>query len=122
MTNWLFTFLVVMITPVAIENIAWKTYIVWACTNFVFIFVVYFLCALLFTLLAAISADSGFPDVETTGQSLEDIDLMFENNNSIVIGPTSANLAREIRQRRNVQSAEEFEEKMAEPIDIEHRE
>ncbi|ESK93231.1 mfs sugar [Moniliophthora roreri MCA 2997] len=42
--NWLFTFLVVMITSAAIDSIVWKTYIVWACTNFVFIPIIYFFC------------------------------------------------------------------------------
>ena len=47
-----------MVTPVAIESIAWKTYVVWACTNLTFIPITYFFY------------------VETTGQTLEDIDLI----------------------------------------------
>ncbi|KAK7051554.1 hypothetical protein VNI00_004533 [Paramarasmius palmivorus] len=84
-TNWLFTFLVVMITPVAIDSIAWKTYIVWACTNFVFVPITYFFY------------------VETTGQTLEDIDLLFEGETSWVLGPSSARRAAEIRARRRAE-------------------
>ncbi|KIY64080.1 general substrate transporter [Cylindrobasidium torrendii FP15055 ss-10] len=82
-TNWLFTFLVVMITPVAIDSIAWKTYIVWACTNAAFVPITYFFY------------------VETTGQSLEDIDLIFEGEKGVFLGPASAKRADEIRRRKN---------------------
>lgn len=50
-----------MITPVAIETISWKTYVVWACTNLSFIPITYFFY------------------VETTGQTLEDIDLIVRS-------------------------------------------
>jgi len=36
-SNWIFTFLVVEITPVSIENIQWKTYIYFAVFNVTFI-------------------------------------------------------------------------------------
>ncbi|GAA5995732.1 sugar porter family MFS transporter [Rhodotorula paludigena] len=91
MTNWLFTFLVVMITPVAIDTIGYQIYIVWACTNFAFIFLVYFFY------------------VETTGQTLEDLDLLFSQETSWFIGPKSAKLAREIRYARNAQRQEQIE-------------
>ena len=42
LSKWIFNFLVVMISPVAIANIGWRIYIVWAVLNFTFIFVVYF--------------------------------------------------------------------------------
>ncbi|EIM81381.1 general substrate transporter [Stereum hirsutum FP-91666 SS1] len=85
MTNWLFTFLVVMITPTAISSIGYKTYVVWACTNFAFIFITYFFY------------------VETTGQTLEDIDLLFEGAKTIFLGPSSAKRASEIRRHREQQ-------------------
>ncbi|KAF8891161.1 hypothetical protein CPB85DRAFT_1483447 [Mucidula mucida] len=58
-TNWLFTFLVVMYTPVAIDL------------------------------------------SHTTGQTLEDIDLIFEGEKGIFLGPSSARRAQEIVRRRN---------------------
>ncbi|GAA6037160.1 hypothetical protein JCM8097_008765 [Rhodosporidiobolus ruineniae] len=88
-TNWLMTFVVVMVTPVATSTITWKYYLVWMCTNASFIFVVYFFY------------------VETTGQTLEDLDLLFTQEKSWLIGPKSARMAREIRQRRNATRQEQ---------------
>ncbi|KAA8649356.1 uncharacterized protein ATNIH1004_005257 [Aspergillus tanneri] len=63
--NWIFNFMVVMITPVAFENIGYKTYIIFAVIN-AFIFpVVYFF----------------FP--ETRYRSLEEMDNIFKKSTSI---------------------------------------
>ncbi|GAA5863241.1 hypothetical protein JCM8547_002874 [Rhodosporidiobolus lusitaniae] len=88
MTNWLFTFLVVMVTPVAVSTIGWQYYLVWMCTNTVFVFLIYIFY------------------VETTGQTLEDLDLLFSGNQSWFIGPKSAKLAREMRRARNAERQE----------------
>jgi hypothetical protein len=58
-SNWIFTFLVVMITPVSINSIQWKTYIYFAALNAAFVPLVYFF----------------YP--ETRNLSLEQIDLLF---------------------------------------------
>lgn len=58
-SNWIFTFLVVEITPVSINNIGWKTYIYFAVFNFFFIPLIYFF----------------YP--ETQWLSLEQIDKLF---------------------------------------------
>ncbi|CAK7207184.1 hypothetical protein SEUCBS139899_009992 [Sporothrix eucalyptigena] len=58
-TSWIFTFLVAMTTPVAINNIGSKTYIIYGMFNVVAIAVVYFF----------------YP--ETKGKTLEQIDLIF---------------------------------------------
>ncbi|KAL3465019.1 hypothetical protein BJX64DRAFT_297776 [Aspergillus heterothallicus] len=58
-TNWIFTFLVVEITPVSISNIGYRTYIYFAVFNFCFLPVIYFL----------------YP--ETRNLTLEQIDLLF---------------------------------------------
>ncbi|CAI7628068.1 unnamed protein product [Penicillium crustosum] len=60
MSNWLFTFLVVMITPVATTNIGWRTYVIFAVLNATFIPIIYFF----------------FP--ETAGLSLEALDSLFD--------------------------------------------
>ncbi|TEA14806.1 Sugar transporter STL1 [Colletotrichum sidae] len=60
MSNWIFTFLVVMITPTATTNIGWKTYVIFAVLNFSFIPLVYLF----------------FP--ETSGVSLEALDFLFD--------------------------------------------
>lgn len=61
-SNWIFNFMVVMVTPVAFNNIGWRTYIIFAVLNFAAIPVMYF-C---------------YP--ETRGRSLEEVDLIFRNS------------------------------------------
>lgn len=58
-TNWLFNFVVVMITPIMTDNIGWATYLVFAAINACFLPIVFFF----------------YP--ETQGRSLEEIDLVF---------------------------------------------
>ncbi|KAF7173228.1 hypothetical protein CNMCM5623_005474 [Aspergillus felis] len=58
-TNWLFNFLIVMVTPIMISNISWGTYLFFACINACFLPVIYLF----------------YP--ETAGRSLEEIDLIF---------------------------------------------
>lgn len=58
-SNWLFNFTVVMITPVMIEHINWRTYLFFAIMNAVFIPPMIFF----------------YP--ETAGRSLEEIDIIF---------------------------------------------
>lgn len=58
-------FVIVMITPVALETISWKYYLVFASVASTAPFAVYFL----------------FP--ETMGRNLEDIDLMFRESPSV---------------------------------------
>ncbi|KAH9928044.1 general substrate transporter [Amylocystis lapponica] len=58
-SNWIFNFMVVMVTGPAFNNISWRTYIVFASLNAFIVPVVYFF----------------FP--ETAGRSLEDMDVIF---------------------------------------------
>ncbi|OJJ64238.1 hypothetical protein ASPSYDRAFT_1155543 [Aspergillus sydowii CBS 593.65] len=58
-TNWIFTFLVVEITPVSIDNIGYRTYIYFAIFNFCFLPVIFFF----------------YP--ETRNLTLEQIDRLF---------------------------------------------
>lgn len=58
-TNWLFNFLIVMVTPVMISNIGWGTYLFFAIVNACFLPIIYF----------------WYP--ETARRSLEEIDLIF---------------------------------------------
>lgn len=58
-TNWLFNFLIVMVTPIMITNIDWGTYLFFAIVNACFIPVIYFF----------------YP--ETARRSLEEIDIIF---------------------------------------------
>lgn len=58
-TNWLFNFLIVMVTPIMISSIGWGTYLFFAIVNACFLPIIYFL----------------YP--ETARRSLEEIDLIF---------------------------------------------
>lgn len=58
-SNWLFNFLIVMVTPVMIANISWGTYLFFAVVNACFIPIIYLF----------------YP--ETKKRSLEEIDLIF---------------------------------------------
>ena len=58
-TNWLFNFLVVMVTPIMIANIGWGTYLFFAVVNACFLPIIWFF----------------YP--ETARRSLEEIDIIF---------------------------------------------
>ncbi|KIW14475.1 hypothetical protein PV08_07259 [Exophiala spinifera] len=64
-SNWLGNFMVVMITPVAFNNIGWRTYIIFAIFNFAAVPVFYLF----------------FP--ETRGRSLEEVDLIFRQSKNL---------------------------------------
>lgn len=66
-TNWAFNFMVVEITPIGIETLKWKFYIIWTVLNFSFVPIVYFF----------------FP--ETSGRTLEDVDAYFRDNHNIIV-------------------------------------
>lgn len=58
-TNWLFNFLIVMVTPIMIDNIGWGTYLFFAIVNACFLPFIYIF----------------YP--ETANRSLEEIDIIF---------------------------------------------
>ncbi|KAK7748708.1 hypothetical protein SLS53_000730 [Cytospora paraplurivora] len=62
-TNWLFNFLIVMVTPVMISNIGWGTYLFFAVVNACFLPIIWFF----------------YP--ETANRSLEEIDIIFAKGN-----------------------------------------
>ncbi|KAL9127829.1 MAG: hypothetical protein Q9217_003369 [Psora testacea] len=66
-SNWAFNFMVVEITPIGIQNLRWKFYVIWTVFNASFIPIVYLF----------------YP--ETAGRTLEDIDRMFRENQQIFI-------------------------------------
>ncbi|RDA84969.1 hypothetical protein CP532_3876 [Ophiocordyceps camponoti-leonardi (nom. inval.)] len=57
--NWIFNYMIVQMTPIAIDNIGWKTYIIFAVFNAIWVPVIFF-C---------------FP--ETKGLELEEVDRLF---------------------------------------------
>ncbi|XHG06137.1 hypothetical protein AWENTII_009343 [Aspergillus wentii] len=66
-TNWALNFMVVEITPIGIESLKWKFYIIWTVLNFAFVPTIYFF----------------YP--ETANRALEDIDLFFRENHSLFV-------------------------------------
>ncbi|PYH41941.1 putative MFS sugar transporter [Aspergillus saccharolyticus JOP 1030-1] len=60
-SNWIWNFFVVMITPIIINRLQWKAYLIFMCTNLAFVPLVYF-C---------------YP--ETANLTLEEIDYLFTN-------------------------------------------
>lgn len=65
-SNWLWNFIVVMITPVIINRLQWKAYLIFMCTNLLFVPLVYFF----------------YP--ETSNLRLEDIDFIFSKGGNPV--------------------------------------
>lgn len=68
---WLCNFLIVMVSPLMIKNIKYGTYIVWTATNAAMVPLYYFLLP------------------ETLNAALEDIDVLFEQEQRWLIGPGS---------------------------------
>ncbi|KAF8507657.1 general substrate transporter [Gautieria morchelliformis] len=90
-SNWLFNFTIVQVTPVAIQNLGWKTYIMFAIFNASFIPMVYFF----------------YP--ETALKPLESIDTIFSSPDKYKIGTGEDVFSRDQPQLEG--SAGDFEEK-----------
>ncbi len=66
-TNWAFNFMVVEITPIGIQSLQWKFYIIWTIFNASFVPIVYLF----------------YP--ETADRTLEDIDRLFRDDAPILV-------------------------------------
>ncbi|KAH2455435.1 hypothetical protein KXW63_003844 [Aspergillus fumigatus] len=66
-TNWITNFAIVEITPIGIQNLGWKFWIVWTVLNAVFLPVIYFL----------------YP--ETANRMLEDVDAYYRTNPPLIV-------------------------------------
>jgi sugar porter (SP) family MFS transporter len=77
-SNWIFNFVVVMVTGPSFNNISWGTYIVFAALNAFIIPIVYFF----------------FP--ETAGRSLEDMDVVFALAYNEGVSPVEVSLRKDI--------------------------
>nr|POE48083.1 sugar transporter stl1 [Quercus suber] len=85
-SNWIMNFIIVYITPPAIQNIRYKTYIIFAVLNSVFVPIVYFF----------------YP--ETKGLALEEVDLLFAKNAETV---DKINLSQDRELRQDVAQLED---------------
>lgn len=104
-SNWLWNFFIVMITPVLLSNtgkFGWGTYLFFAVLNAIFFPIIYFL----------------YP--ETAGRTLEEIDLIFakgfEENKSFVLAAkelpqlTEAEIVEKTREMGFAESEEDMKE------------
>ena len=66
-TNWALNFMVVEITPIGIQTLGWRFYIIWTVLNFAFVPTIYLF----------------YP--ETSNRTLEDIDRYFRENNDVFV-------------------------------------
>ncbi|KAL9068627.1 MAG: hypothetical protein Q9161_006065 [Pseudevernia consocians] len=66
-SNWAFNFMVVEITPIGIQSLHWKFYIIWTVFNASFVPIVYLF----------------YP--ETADRTLEDVDRLFRENQDILV-------------------------------------
>ncbi|GFF40254.1 sugar transporter STL1 [Aspergillus udagawae] len=66
-TNWITNFVIVEITPIGIQNIGWKFWIVWTITNAVSLSIIYYL----------------YP--ETANRTLEDLDAYYRSNPPLIV-------------------------------------
>ena len=66
-SNWAFNFMVVEITPIGIQSLQWKFYIIWTVFNASFVPIVYLF----------------YP--ETADRTLEDIDRVFRDNPKVFV-------------------------------------
>ena len=80
-TNWATNFMVVEITPVGIQNLGYRFYIIWTVLNFAFVPLIYLF----------------YP--ETANRALEDIDLFFRENQGFFVhrNPEAVSTKRPIR-------------------------
>jgi MFS family permease len=99
-SNWLWNFTVVMITPVIINRLQWKAYLIFMITNFLFIPVVYFF----------------YP--ETGNLRLEDVDLIFSRGGDPV--KQARLMAAEIKAHGYLISEQPGDEKEGSSVAVEH--
>ncbi|KAI1470938.1 putative MFS sugar transporter [Daldinia caldariorum] len=67
MTNWITNFIVVEVTPIGIQKLGWKFYIIWTVTNALFLPIIWLF----------------YP--ETANRTLEDIDAYYRDNPPLVL-------------------------------------
>lgn len=67
MVNWITNFLVVEVTPVGIQNLGWKFYVIWAVVNAVILPIIWVV----------------FP--ETANRTLEDLDAYYRENPPLLV-------------------------------------
>ncbi|KAG7047331.1 hexose carrier protein [Colletotrichum scovillei] len=97
-SNWLWNFFVVMITPVIINRLQWKAYLIFVVTNFLFVPIIYFF----------------YP--ETSNFRLEDIDDFFTSGGNPV--KIAKEMSKAMGTRNDAEKLSSVSEK--ERVEVEH--
>ncbi|KAK6957984.1 hypothetical protein Daesc_000776 [Daldinia eschscholtzii] len=101
MTNWITNFIVVEVTPIGIQKLGWKFYIIWTVTNALFLPIIWLF----------------YP--ETANRTLEDLDAYYRDNPPLVLHKDrdSTSVSRPARfieaQGRDIEEAAKHLEKRA---------
>ncbi|KAF5228957.1 hypothetical protein FOXYS1_15965, partial [Fusarium oxysporum] len=82
-TNWITNFIVVEITPIGIQNLGWRFWIVWTVTNALFLPVIYFLYPE--TCKFGASSNMSKAYLFPANRKLEDMDACFRENPSVMV-------------------------------------
>lgn len=98
-TNWIVNFMVVEVTPIGIQSLHWKFYIIWTVFNASFVPIVYLF----------------FP--ETADRTLEDMDRLFREDQSILVYRNKDAISR--RRPRKWQEYEDAEIRRHSSVDAE---
>ncbi|KAJ5917863.1 hypothetical protein N7454_010238 [Penicillium verhagenii] len=98
-TDWITNFAIVEVTPIGIQNLGWKFWIVWTVTNACFLPIIYFF----------------YP--ETANRSLEDIDAYYRSNPSLIVTGDADAICRN-RPQRYIDHEEEEVHRTAKSKDI----
>ncbi|OKL56481.1 hypothetical protein UA08_08106 [Talaromyces atroroseus] len=94
-TDWITNFAVVEVTPIGIDNLGWKFWVVWTVTNAVFLPILYLF----------------YP--ETANRSLEDMDAYYRSNPSLIVVNDSDAISRKRPAKYVVHEAEVVEKTAA---------
>ncbi|KAL3491956.1 general substrate transporter [Aspergillus germanicus] len=87
-TNWILNFMVVEITPIGIQNLGWRFYIVWIALNAAMVPAVYFF----------------YP--ETAGRTLEDIDEYYRTDPPLLVFRDKEAISRKRPERYRIKEEE----------------
>lgn len=90
----MWNFVVAMITPVVLNRLQWKAYLIFFATNALSVPLVYFLCRTLYrSWLSKIRVLTSENLAETGNMRLEDVDLIFvDGRNPVVVGEEMAKM------------------------------
>lgn len=103
MTNWLLNFVVVEVTPIGIQSIKWKFYIIWTIANAIFLPVIWFF----------------YP--ETADRTLEDLDAYYRESPSlIVVGDPTATSRRRPKKYADMQEVDVKAAEKEQAAHVEH--